>query len=421
MNGQQKQVIVVGGGFAGVNFIQQLAKDQRFQITLVDKNNYNFFPPLVYQVSAGFLEPSNISYPFRKLFHKHKNVNFRMAEFEKVVPEQNKIITSTGELSYDYLVFATGTASNFFGIENVMKHAVPMKTINDAIELRNYLLQTIEKATITTDEKERQKLLTIVVTGGGPSGVEISGILAEMKNGIYQKEYPELMGKPGGIYLVDANSKVLATMSEKSQDYAYEALQRKGIRILLNKRVKDYVNDEVLFAEGESIPASTLIWTAGVMATELPGLPAESIGRGRRAIVDAYNKVQGTENIYAIGDISFQTTDPAFPNGHPQLAQVVIQQGQNLARNLRNMPDKALKPFIYNDKGSMAIIGKAEAVADNGKLHFKGFTAALIWGFIHVWSLISYRNRIKTFFNWMAVWFTRDVAMRFIFRPGKRL
>lgn len=423
MNGQQKQVVVVGGGFAGVNLVRKLAKDQRFQITLVDKNNYNFFPPLIYQVSAGFLEPSNISYPFRKLFHKNKNVNFRMAEFRKVIPEQNKIIISNGELSYDYLIFATGTQSNFFGIENVMNKAVPMKTINDAIELRNYLLQTIEKATVATDEQERLKLLTIVVAGGGPSGVEISGILAEMKNGIYKKEYPELIGKPGGIYLVDAGTKVLGPMSQQAQDYSYEALQKKGIRILLNKRVKDYVDGQVIFAEGEgeSIPTYTLIWTAGVIATELPGLPAEIIGRGRRVLVDAYNKIQGMENIYAVGDISFQTTDPAFPNGHPQLAQVAIQQGINLAHNLRNMSNGTLKPFIYNDKGSMAIIGKAEAVADIGKLHFKGFFAALIWGFIHVWSLISYRNRFKTFFNWLGVWFTRDVAMRFIFRPGRKL
>lgn len=212
-------------------------------------------------------------------------------------------------------------------------------------------------------------------------------------------------------------------MSQQAQDYSYEALQKKGIRILLNKRVKDYVDGQVIFAEGEgeSIPTYTLIWTAGVIATELPGLPAEIIGRGRRVLVDAYNKIQGMENIYAVGDISFQTTDPAFPNGHPQLAQVAIQQGINLAHNLRNMSNGTLKPFIYNDKGSMAIIGKAEAVADIGKLHFKGFFAALIWGFIHVWSLISYRNRFKTFFNWLGVWFTRDVAMRFIFRPGRKL
>lgn len=421
MDGHQKKVVVIGGGFAGVHLIQQLAKDNRFFITLVDRNNYNFFPPLIYQVSAGFLEPSNISYPFRKLYHHKKNINFRMAEFIKVIPEQNKVVLSTGELSYDYLVFATGTQSNFFGIENVQKKAVPMKTINDAIELRNYLLQTIEKATVTTDPEERKKLLTIVVTGAGPSGVEISGILAEMKNGIYKKDYPELIGQPGAIYLIDSNAKVLAPMSQKSQDYTYNALQELGIKVLLNKQVKDYVDGSVVLADGERIPTDTLIWTAGVIATELPGLPKESITRGRRVMVDAYNKVQGLDNVYALGDSCIMTTDPAFPNGHPQLAQPAIQQGQNLAKNLRNMADnKPLKPFIYWDKGSMAIIGKTKAVADIGKLHFKGIIAALIWGFIHIWSLINYRNKVKTFFNWAFVWFTRDVGMRFIFRPGRK-
>lgn len=422
MDGHQKKVVVIGGGFAGVNLIKLLAKDQRFHITLVDRNNYNFFPPLIYQVSAGFLEPSNISYPFRKLYHHKKNITFRMGEFLKVIPEQHKVELSTGELYYDYLVFATGTQSNFFGIENVMKKAVPMKTINDAIELRNYILQTIEKATVTTDPEERKKLLTMVVAGAGPSGVEISGILAEMKNGIYKKDYPELQGQPGGIYLVDAAPKVLGAMSAKSQEYSCKSLEQMGIKILLNKQVKDYVDDHVIFTDGEKVPTKTLIWTAGVIATELPGLPRESIGRGRRVLVDAYNKVLGTENIYALGDGCLQTTDPAFPNGHPQLAQVAIQQGQNLARNLKHMADnKPLKPFTYNDKGSMAIIGRSKAVADIGKLHFKGVIAALIWGFIHVWSLINYRNKLKTFFNWTFAWFTKDVAMRFIFRPGRKL
>lgn len=416
-----KKVVVIGGGFAGVHLIQQLSKDQRFQITLVDRNNYNFFPPLIYQVSAGFLEPSNISYPFRKLYHHKKNITFRLGEFLKVVPEQNKVEISTGELYYDYLIFATGAQSNFFGIENVMKKAVPMKTINDAIELRNYILQTIEKATVTADAEERKKLLTMVVVGAGPSGVEISGILAEMKNGIYKKDYPELIGQPGAIYLVDSGPKVLGPMSPKSQEYTYNALQQLGIKILLGKQVKDYVDDNVIFADGGKIATKTLIWTAGVIATEIPGLPKESIVRGRRVSVDAYNKVQGTENIYAIGDSSLMTTDPAFPNGHPQLAQTAIQQGRNLAHNLRQMPGKPLKPFIYNDKGTMAIIGKSKAVADIGKLHFKGFIAALIWGFIHIWSLINYRNKLKTFFNWSFAWFTKDVAMRFIFRPDKKL
>lgn len=420
MAGQSKQVVVIGGGFAGVNLINKLSKDDRFHIMLVDKNNYNFFPPLIYQVSAGFLESSNISFPFRKLFHNKKNVAFRLGEFKEVIPEQNKVILSNGELSYDYLVFSTGTQSNFFGNENVMKNAVPMKTLNDAMELRNYLLQTIEKATVATSDEERRKLLTIVVAGGGPSGVEISGILAEMKDGIFRKDYPELVGNPGGIYLVDASPKLLGPMSPQSQDYTYEALQKKGIKIQLNKLVKDYVNDEVVLADGERIPTKTLIWTAGVIAVELPGIPKESVGRGRRVMVDAYNKVLGTENIYALGDCSFQTADAAFPNGHPQLAQVAIQQGQNLASNLRRDPQLAWTPFKYIDKGSMAIIGKTQAVADIGKLHFNGFFAAMIWGVIHIWSLINYRNKLKTFWNWMGAWFTKDAALRFIFRPEKK-
>ncbi|MDF2192847.1 NAD(P)/FAD-dependent oxidoreductase [Paraflavitalea sp. CAU 1676] len=422
MDSQQKKVVVIGGGFAGVHLIQQLAKDERFHITLVDRNNYNFFPPLIYQVSAGFLEPSNISYPFRKLYHHKKNITFRLGEFQRVVPEENKVIISTGELTYDYLILSTGTQSNFFGMENVRQKAVPMKTINDAIELRNYILQTIEKATVTTDAAERKKLLTMVVAGAGPSGVEISGILAEMKNGIYRKDYPELKGSGGEIYLVDSNAKVLGPMSTKSQDYTYESLQKLGIKILLGKQVKDYVDDQVIFADGGKIATKTLIWTAGVIAVEIPGLPKEVIGRGRRVMVDAHNLVQGSQNIYAIGDSSLMSTDPSFPNGHPQLAQVAIQQGRNLAKNLRNIADgKRQQEFSYYDKGTMAIIGKTKAVADIGKLHFKGLIAALIWGFIHIWSLINYRNKLKTFFNWSFAWFTKDVAMRFIFRPDKKL
>ncbi|WP_315815390.1 NAD(P)/FAD-dependent oxidoreductase [Paraflavitalea speifideaquila] len=209
-------------------------------------------------------------------------------------------------------------------------------------------------------------------------------------------------------------------MSAQSQDYTHKSLEKMGIKILLSKQVKDYVDGNVILADGDKIPTDTLIWTAGVIATEIPGLPKESIGRGRRVLVDAHNKVQGFENIYAIGDSSLMTTDPAFPNGHPQLAQVAMQQGTNLANNLRLAPGKPLKPFIYWDKGTMAIIGKTKAVADIGKLHFKGFIAALIWGFIHIWSLINYRNKFKTFFNWAFTWFTRDVAMRFIFRPSNK-
>lgn len=417
-----KHVVVVGGGFAGVNLVKELSKNEQFHVTLVDKNNYNFFPPLIYQVSAGFLEPSNISYPFRKLFRSKKNVGFRMAQFLRVEPAENKIVTSNGDVHYDYLVFATGTQSNFFGLENVMKHAVPMKTINDAIELRNYLLQVAEKATITESEEERKKLLTIVVAGGGPSGVEISGILAEMRHSVVKKDYPELREKLWRLYLVDSGEHVLGPMSTKSQNYTQKSLEKLGVKVMLKTQVKDYVDNEVLLGDGNKIATATLIWTAGVIAVELPGIPKEVVGRGRRVMVDEFNKVQGTNNIYAIGDCSLQTTDKNFPGGHPQLAQVAIQQGVNLAKNLSNsLRNREWKPFSYKDKGSMAIIGRNKAVADIGKLHFNGLFAAGIWAVIHIWSLINYRNRIKTFFNWTSAYLTRDLALRFIFRPDKRV
>ncbi|MFT3827558.1 MAG: NAD(P)/FAD-dependent oxidoreductase [Chitinophagaceae bacterium] len=416
-----KQVVVVGGGFAGVNFIKELSKDERFHITLVDKNNYNFFPPLIYQVSAGFLEPSNISYPFRKLFRKSPNVSFRMAEFLSVEPAENKIVTTNGDIPYDYLVFATGTQSNFFGLENVKNNAVPMKTINDAIELRNYLLQVAEKATLAHSDEERDKLLTIVVAGGGPSGVEISGILAEMRHSVVKKDYPELREKWWHLYLIDSGEHVLGPMSSQSQTYTQATLEKMGVKVKLKTQVKDYVDHEVLLGDGNKIPTATLIWTAGVIAVELPGIPKEVIGRGRRVMVDELNKVQGLANVYAIGDSSLQTTDKNFPGGHPQLAQVAIQQGVNLAKNLSGqLNGRALKPFSYNDKGSMAIIGRNKAVADIGKLHFKGLFAAGIWAIIHIWSLINYRNRVKTFFNWTSAYLTRDLALRFIFRPDRK-
>ncbi len=417
-----KKVVIIGGGFAGINLAKTLSKQTRFDIVIADRNNYHFFPPLIYQVSTGFLEASSISYPFRKLFRK-KNVEFLLGELVKVIPEQNKVILSRGELSYDYLVFATGTETNYFGMENVKKNAIPMKTLNDALEMRNTLLQRLEDASITTDEALRKKLLTIVVAGGGPTGVEISGMFAEMKRNIIGKEYPSLQHTGAEIYLVDGGNKLLAPMSEKSQADTLQALQKLGVKILLNHQVKDYVNDTVVFANGTSIETKTMIWAAGVTASVFEGIPAESYGRGRRMLTDEYNKVNGSSNIYAIGDTCLQTTDAAFPAGHPQVAQVAIQQGLALARNLEAAADnKPMKPFRYHDKGSMAIIGKNKAVADIPfpKIHLKGIIAWLAWLFVHLFSLISYRNRVRTFFNWMAAYFTNDQSLRMIIRPAPK-
>ena len=416
-------IVLIGGGFAGVNIAKSLANKKDFQVTLVDKNNYNFFPPLIYQVATAYLEPTSISYPFRKLFSGKDNLHFRLGEVKKIVPAENKIILDSGELTYDQLVFATGAETNYFGMENVKQHAIPMKTLSDALEMRNRLLEQMEKAVISNDAAEIKKLVTIVIAGGGPTGVELAGMFAEMKNGILRKEYPALSGKGVEIILVDGGNVVLAPMSPQSQQDTFEALTKLGVKIKFDYQVKDYVDDTILFTNGERIATKNLIWAAGVTASVFEGLPVESYGRGRRMLVDEYNKLNGTENIYAVGDTCFQTTDTHFPNGHPQVAQVAIQQGLNLAKNFQSLVNgKALKAFNYVDKGSMAIIGRNKAVVDLPKprLHLKGFIAWLAWLFIHLLSLITYRNRVRTFWNWMIAYFTKDQSLRMIIRPAKK-
>ena len=416
------EIVIIGGGFAGINLAKELLNQKGIHVTLVDKNNYNFFPPLIYQVATAFLEPSSISYPFRKFFAGKKNLQFRLGELLKVVPSENKIILNNGELSYDHLVFATGAETSYFGMENVKKNAIPMKTLNDAIEMRNTILKNLEKAAICKDIRKRRKLLTIVVAGGGPTGVEVSGMFAEMRKSIFLTEYPELATSASNIYLVDGANALLTPMSKESQEDTYKALTDLGVVVKLNTMVVDYIDDTVHFSNGETIQTKNLIWAAGVSAKTFEGIPVESYGRGKRMATDAFNKVNGTENIYAIGDTCIQLTDESFPAGHPQVAQVAIQQGINLAHNFKLInQNKQQRPFKYSDKGSMAIIGKNKAVVDlpKPKMHFKGFFAWMIWLFIHLISLIAYRNRVKTFYNWMIAYFSKDQSLRMIIRPDK--
>lgn len=417
------QIVIIGGGFAGINLAKELADHKGIEVILVDKNNYNFFPPLIYQVATAFLEPSSISYPFRKFFAGKKNLQFRLGELLKVIPSENKIILNNGELHYDQLVFATGAETSYFGMENVKKNAIPMKTLNDAIEMRNTLLKNLEKAAICKDIHERRKHLTIVVVGGGPTGVEVSGMFAEMRKNILLKEYPELQTSASNIYLVDGGDALLSPMSKESQEDTLKAVTQLGVVVKLNTRVIDYKEDTVFFADGKTIQTKNLIWAAGVSAREFEGIPVESYGRGKRMATDAFNKVNATQNIYAIGDTCIQLNDAAFPGGHPQVAQVAIQQGVNLAENFKLLfENKPMKPFKYNDKGSMAIIGKNKAVVDlpKPKMHFNGFFAWMIWLFVHLMSLITYRNRINTFYHWMIAYFSKDQSLRMIIRPDKR-
>ncbi len=417
----KKSVVIIGGGFAGINLAKALVDSNEFSITLVDKNNYHFFPPLIYQVATGFLEPSSISYPFRRLLKGKENIRFWLGELVRVNPEANEVVLSNGTLSYDYLVFATGTDTNYFGMENVQKHAIPMKTLVDALNMRNLLLQHLEKASTIEDKEEKKKLLTMVIAGGGPTGVEISGMFAEMKNNIIRKEYPELTNSAlSGIYLVDGAPSLLTPMSKKSQEYAYQSLTELGVNVQFNKQVTDYDGDEVKFSDGTSIFTKNLIWAAGVTAMVFEGIPATCYGRGKRLLVDAFNKVKDTTNIYAIGDTCYMDTDPNFPAGHPQVAQVAIQQGLLLAKNLQNQASP--NAFLYNDKGSMAIIGKAKAVADlSPKVHFNGLLAWLTWLLIHIMSLINYRNKLRTLYNWMSAYFSNNSSLRMIVRPQKKI
>lgn len=415
-----KKIIIVGGGFAGLNLAKKLTGNKRFEVTLVDVNNYHFFPPLLYQVSTAFIEPSNISYPFRKLFQGRENIRFHMGSLLKVIPETNTIETDTGELTYDYLVLAMGTETNFFGNTNIINNALPMKTIGDALRIRNHILLSFEKAIRAETLPEKVKLANIVIAGGGPTGVEMSGMMAEMARNIVKKDYPETTSKVGHIYLIDNSPTLLGPMSTKAQQEAYTVLKKLGVKIKLNTMVKDYVDGEVMLSTGKKINTATLIWATGVIAREVPGLSKEIIAKGRRIMVDEINRVKDSKNIFAIGDQCFQMTDSDYPNGHPQLAQVAIQQGNALAANLNKLDEgRITKPFSYSNKGSMAIISKYRAVVDLPKGFFKGYFAWLVWLFIHVLPLVGFGNKLKLAFNWTWSFFTNDPTLRLIIRRNK--
>jgi NADH dehydrogenase len=418
MEDRVKRIVVVGGGFAGINFVKRLTNDKRFQVTLVDRHNYHSFSPLLYQVGMAFIEPSNISYPFRRLFQEKENLRFHLGCLQRVEVEENRIVTDNGTLDYDYLVIALGTESNYFGMENVKNKSWPLKTIGDATNLRNHLLLNMEMAARTQDIAKRNQLLNIVIAGGGPTGVEVAGMLAEMAHHIAPKEYPEITRISNPIYLVEAGPVLLGPMSKKSQDEATRVLKELGVQVKLNVAVKDYVDGKVILGNGETIPTNALIWTSGVIGRTIQGLPPGVIGRARRVMTDEYHKVLGTKNVFAIGDISLQTHETGFPNGHPMLAQVAIQQGRNLAENFKRQHDgRSPKAFEYNDKGSMAIIAKYKAVVDLPKSFVKGFLAWIIWLFVHLIPITSFRNKVKLAFSWLWSFMTNDPTLRLIIRP----
>ena len=416
---EQRRVVVVGGGLGGLKLVSSL-RDTDFQVVLVDKNNYNQFPPLIYQVASAGLEPSNISFPFRRLFQGWKNFFFRMAEVQHIDTEKKAIKTSIGTIHYDDLVLAAGATTNFFGNKNIEASALPMKSVSESMRLRNTILQNLERAETEDNEARKQALMNIAIVGGGPSGVEIAGVLAEMKQTILPRDYPDLDTSCMHIYLINATPRLLGAMSERSSREAERALKELGVEVMTNCMVTDYVDKELVLKDGQRISAETVIWVSGIKANNIDGIPTESIGHAGRILVDRFNRVKGLKDVYAIGDQCIVEGDEAYPYGHPQLAQVAIQQAKTLAKNLiRQEKGETEQPFSYHNLGTMATIGRKKAVVEIGKLKFGGFFAWLLWLIVHLRSILGVKNKTIVFLNWMWSYMNYKQSLRLILKAKR--
>ena len=414
--GTKKRVVIVGGGFGGLKLARKL-NDRDFQVVLLDKNNYHLFQPLLYQLATSGIEPSAISFPFRKIFKYRHDFHIRMCTVEKVVSEKNCIETSIGKISYDYLVIATGAGTNFFGDSTLADRTMQLKTTSDALFNRNRVIESFEKALNSADDDTRKRWLTFVIVGGGATGIELAGALAEMKKFMLPKDYPELDWDEMRILLVDGGERLLNAFSEKSSLEVARSLSSMHVEILLKKLVKEYDGEKLTFVDGQQIVTNNVFWVAGVKANSLPGLPREAYGRGNRLLVDEFNRVKGMADVFALGDTALMiTTD--YPNGHPQVVQPSIQQAGLLANNLRSMiKGKPLRPFKYKNKGSMATIGRNDAVAELSKVRFRGFFAWLLWLLVHLMSIVGVKNRLFILINWMWSYVTYDQSLRILVKP----
>lgn len=413
------RVIIIGAGFGGVEVARQL-KNKEVEVLLIDRNNYHTFQPLMYQVATGTLASDSISFPLRKMFKNQNNFRFRLAEVLKIDSENRMVRTSVGDYDYDYLVIATGATSNFFGNKQVERHALPMKSIVEALNIRSYLLQNLEEAVLRKNASDRESYLNFVVVGGGPTGVELSGAIAEYQQHMLKKDYPELSTYEMKVFLVEGTDKILGALSEKSSRDAENYLKELGVKTILGTVVTDYDGNTVTLSSGEKIATKTVIWGAGVMGQMPEGINPELIQRGNRIKITPQCQVEGEENIYAIGDVSAMITDEN-PRGLPGVAPVAQQQGSYVAKHILNrMNNSSSEDFKYFDKGSMATIGRSRAVVDIGNFHMKGFLAWTTWMFVHLVSIFGFRNRVVTFVNWSIKFLTKNSGIRLIIHRYER-
>ena len=410
----KKRVVIVGGGFAGLNLAKKLRKCNQYQVVLIDQNNYHLFKPLLYQVASAGLDPSDVSFPFRKVFRAKKNIFFRMGRMLAVHPEQNRLETSNGSIHYDYLVIATGCVPNFFGIKDIEKYAWPMADVRDSLRIRNTMFYNLERAMIAPTDTDRQTMLNIVIVGGGASGVEIAGAMAEMRRYIVPKDYPGVDIALMHIYLIEGRDRLLANMSSKTSAGCLQVLKEKGGEVLLGISVTDYRDNQVYCSDGRVIRTANLIWTSGVKSEVIRGIENSQKEHRGRILTDSYNRIKGFENIFAIGDVAF-VDDPLYPAGYPQLARVAISQGQRLAANLIALAnDRPMKPYRYVPIGVLATVGRNRAFVEWGKLYLEGFWAWMVWSVIHILFLIGVQSKIKVFTGWIWNYFGKDLPVRLI-------
>lgn len=416
-NNTNKRVVIIGAGFAGISLAKKL-RNLPIQVVVIDKHNYHTFQPLLYQVSTGGLEPDSIAYPIRKILKRLQNFYFRLATVKKIVPELKEVHTDIGKISYDYLIIATGTHTNFFGNSEIEENAMAMKSVPQALNIRSLMLQNFEMADNCKDVEERKALLNFCIIGAGPTGVELAGAFAELKKHVFPKDYRHLNIDEMEIHLFEGANVVLPPMSARASAKAKKFLEDFGVHLHLNTLVKGYNGDRLVMNNGEEIKTRNFIWTAGVKGAVIEGLNSDVLIKNlNRYKVDRYNQILGHENIFAVGDIAYMETE-AYPKGHPQMAQPAIQQGELLAGNIeRLLQDKSMKPFVYRNKGNMATIGRNKAVVDLPGIEFGGFFAWFIWMFIHLMSLVGFRNRVIVFFNWVYNYINYDKAARLIVRP----